>query len=96
MSRPFGHGLSYTMFVYRNMKLKASQDNILEIAISVDETNTGKVSGDEVVQLYGKDVLSYMVRPYHELIGFKRITLQPDETKTVTLYLFTRPACLHQ
>lgn len=84
VSRPFGYGLSYTTFSYGNLTLKASQDAIPVMTVSVDVTNTGSLSGDDVVQLYGKDMLASVIRPYHELIGFKRITLQPGETKKVT------------
>ena len=88
ISRPFGYGLSYTTFAYTNMILKASDDVIPVITVSVDVANSGKVEGDEIVQLYGKDVLAYIIRPYHELIGFKRISLKPGEAKTVT-FTFT-------
>ena len=81
---PFGHGLSYTSFKYSDFKLSA--DNTAEvpvITVSVSIQNTGAVAGDEVAQLYGKDKLASMVRPNQELIGFKRVSLQPGETKTV-------------
>jgi beta-glucosidase len=53
----------------------------------VDVTNTGKVRGDEVVQLYIRDEISSVTRPVKELRGFQRITLRPEETKTVELSL---------
>lgn len=84
---PFGHGLSYTDFTYSNMVLSSENLNAGDsIAISVDITNSGAVAGDEVVQLY-THAQSVLVRPIKELKGFKRINLQPSETKTVTFYL---------
>jgi beta-glucosidase len=86
----FGHGLSYTTFKYSNLKLSA--ENIKtngSISISVDVKNTGKKSGDEVVQLYVHQLKSSVKRPARELRGFQRISLQPDETKTI---VFTLPA----
>ena len=81
---PFGYGLSYTTFAYFNLKVtpkKATADETIEI--SIDIKNTGKVTGDEVVQLYIRDDVSSLTRPVKELKGFKRITLKADETKTV-------------
>jgi beta-glucosidase len=83
---PFGHGLSYTTFAYSNLRLSAETIVPDEVTtLSVDVTNTGSRSGDEVVQLYIRDVLSSRVtRPVKLLKGFRRITLQPGETSTVT------------
>jgi beta-glucosidase len=81
---PFGYGLSYTTFQYSNLVVtpekQASQGNI---EVSVDVTNSGKVKGDEVVQLYIKDVLSSVITYESQLRGFERINLQPGEKKTV-------------
>ncbi|MFN2283689.1 MAG: glycoside hydrolase family 3 C-terminal domain-containing protein, partial [Anaerolineae bacterium] len=85
---PFGFGLSYTTFAYSNLRL--STDHFAadgELTVSLDVTNTGDRKGDEVVQLYVKHLLSTVERPKKELKGFKRITLQPGETQTVTLPL---------
>ncbi len=82
---PFGYGLSYTTFAYSNLKItpeKATADRIIKV--SVDVKNTGKVSGDEVVQLYIRDDISSVIRPVKELKGFKRIPLKAGEIKTVT------------
>ena len=79
---PFGFGLSYTDFSYSNLKLEALENNDLHISIQVK--NTGKRFGEEVVQLYGEDLVASMSRPVHELIGFKRIGLAPGEEKTVS------------
>jgi beta-glucosidase len=85
---PFGHGLSYTTFSYSNLKLLAKQINADGLlTITVDVKNTGKVAGDEVVQLYIHDVSPSLKRPIAELRGFDRVSLQPGETKKVTLKL---------
>ena len=82
---PFGYGLSYTTFEYSNLKVTPEQ-NVAdkESVVSVDVTNTGKYTGDEVVQLYIHDLVGSRTRPIKELKGFKRITLNPGETKTVS------------
>lgn len=85
---PFGYGLSYTTFAYSN--LRVSSDKLKaqgEISISVNIRNTGKRTGDEVVQLYVKHLNSYLERPIKELRGFKRVTLKPNETKSVAVPL---------
>jgi beta-glucosidase len=79
---PFGHGLSYTQFVYSDFsmdKAQVEQNETIEIAVRV--TNTGAVSGDEVVQLYMRDVYGSLPRPVKELKGYQRLTLQPGETR---------------
>jgi beta-glucosidase len=83
---PFGHGLSYTEFEYRKGQMKAeSIDGIPHLMISVEVRNSGQREGDEVVQLYGQDMVASMIRPQKELIGFQRISLKPGESKTVEL-----------
>ena len=85
---PFGFGLSYTTFEYSN--LRTSSDSVTgagEVGVSVDVKNTGTRAGDEVVQLYLKHLNSAVVRPIKELRGFERITLRPNETRTVRLPL---------
>ena len=87
---PFGFGLSYTNFQYSNLKTSAPQaakDGA--ITVSVDVTNTGSRAGDAVVQLYVKHLQSKVVRPREELKGFQRVTVQPNETKTVQIPLKT-------
>ena len=85
---PFGYGLSYTQFKMTNLQLSEQQiktDGTLRI--SVDVENTGKRSGDEVVQLYIRDVAASMARPIKELKGFKRITVKPGEKQRVEFIL---------
>ncbi|HYK36935.1 glycoside hydrolase family 3 C-terminal domain-containing protein [Alloacidobacterium sp.] len=85
---PFGYGLSYTTFRYSNLRTSSAQmakDGTM--TVSVDVTNTGSRAGDEVVQLYVKHLQSKVERPREELKGFQRVTLQPNETKTVQIPL---------
>ena len=85
---PFGHGLSYTTFNYSNLKINKSKlgaDDTLKI--KVDVTNTGSRNGEEVVQLYVRDVESSLPMPVRQLRGFERITLEKGQTKTVTFTL---------
>lgn len=85
---PFGHGLSYTTFDFTDLKVSSTQVKVGGTAIvSVDVTNTGKVAGDEVAQLYIHQKWGADTRPMRELKGFERLTLQPGETKTVTFHL---------
>ena len=90
---PFGYGLSYTTFNYSNLQLSAPQmdlDSGETVTVSVDVTNSGKVAGKEVVQMYIHDNASRLDRPYQELKGFQKIALNPGETKTVTFTVDTR------
>ena len=79
----FGHGLSYTDFAYGDAKAKSSVKAGADLKVSIDITNTGKVAGKEVVQLYIGDEEAYLDRPVKELKGFKKVHLEPGETKTV-------------
>ncbi len=82
---PFGHGLSYTEFTYSNLKLSSRQITASgNITVSATVKNTGKLAGDEVVQLYIHDVSPSLKRPVKELRGFQRISLQPGESKTIS------------
>jgi beta-glucosidase len=76
---PFGYGLSYTTFAYRDLKVSGKVD------VSVVVKNTGRRAGDEVVQLYVKHLNSKVARPLKELKAFTRIHLAPQEEKVVTL-----------
>jgi beta-glucosidase len=87
---PFGYGLSYTEFQYSNLSFSNKELNINdEIEISFNLKNTGKYEGEEVVQLYVRDIISSVTRPLKELKGFKKVNLKPGETKTVELKLST-------
>jgi beta-glucosidase len=85
---PFGYGLSYTTFSFSNF---VTSSNVIKdgstINVSVDVVNTGKRTGDEVMQLYIRHLNSTVVRPQKELKAFRRITLKPGEKKTMTLHL---------
>lgn len=84
---PFGHGLSYTEFEYSNLQM-GSQFTLGEpIEITVDVKNNGYRAGQDVVQLYVRDVEAKLSRPYKELKAFSKVTLQPGETQTVSLTL---------
>jgi beta-glucosidase len=82
----FGHGLSYTTFDYANLKI-AYQAEADTLTINADVTNTGSRAGDEVVQLYLRDIEASEVRPHLELKVFARVALEPGATKTVTFDL---------
>jgi beta-glucosidase len=85
---PFGFGLSYTTFEYSNLRTSADSVNAAgEVVVSVDVKNTGTRAGDEVVQMYVKRANSAVERPIKELRGFERVTLRPNETRTVRLPL---------
>ncbi|MGE5519851.1 MAG: glycoside hydrolase family 3 N-terminal domain-containing protein [Candidatus Dadabacteria bacterium] len=85
---PFGYGLSYTTFQYSNLIVNPEKANSqANIDVSVDVVNTGKRLGDEVVQLYVKDVLSSVTTYEYQLRGFERVTLQPGEKKTIKFQL---------
>lgn len=85
---PFGHGLSYTKFEYNHLSINpavAASGESVEITCSVK--NTGQAAGDEVVQLYVRDVYAGSPRPVKELKGFYRLNLKPGETRLVIFKL---------
>ncbi|MCC8150246.1 MAG: glycoside hydrolase family 3 C-terminal domain-containing protein [Lachnospiraceae bacterium] len=87
----FGYGISYTDFQYSDLKISKSHVREGEpVIVSCNITNTGDVAGKEIVQLYIRDVLSTVDRPYKELKGFEKVTLAPGERKTVTFELDAR------
>ena len=84
----FGYGLSYTHFTYSNLRTTPRTIKINgEIRVAVDVENSGRRSGDEVVQMYIQDEIGTVTRPVKELKGFKRITLNPGEYQTVEFIL---------
>jgi beta-glucosidase len=85
---PFGYGLSYSTFEYSNLKISSAilpEDG--EIKVSVDIKNTGKLDGDEVVQLYVRFIDSKVERPLKQLRGFARVNIKAGETKNVVIPL---------
>ncbi len=82
---PFGYGLSYTKFRYANLRLEPATISVDgRTKVSVDITNAGNRTGDEVVQLYIRDEISSVTRPIKELKGFQRISIKPGEIRTVS------------
>jgi beta-glucosidase len=80
----FGYGLSYTTFAITNVRLEKPEVTAGESArVLVDVANTGPRRGDEVVQLYVRDVVSSVTRPVKELKGFQRVSLDPGEQRTL-------------
>ena len=85
---PFGYGLSYTSFEYKNLQvIPQKQQTKGEITVAVDVTNTGNRKGDEVVQLYVRDKVSSVINYDSKLRGFERVPLNSGETKTVKFSL---------
>ncbi len=85
---PFGHGLSYTTFDYKDLKLSAATISpAATLQVSVTLTNTGARDGAEVVQLYVRDEVASVTRPVRQLAGFRRVSLKPGEARTVAFTL---------
>lgn len=85
---PFGYGLSYTTIAYSDLKISSpviSKGEKLQVSITVK--NTGKVAGEEVVQLYIRDLVGSITRPVKELKGFEKLSLNPGESKVVNFTL---------
>ena len=92
---PFGHGLSYTSFELGAPVLSAASIPAGSgVTVRVPVTNTGDMAGDEVVQVYLRDVISSVTRPVKELAGFQRVTLQPGETRQVDIAIEPRSLML--
>ena len=82
----FGHGLSYTEFEYKNLKIAPEYPTVNDhIKVTVEVTNTGKTDGTETVQLYVRDLIASVATPIMALKGFAQVRLEPGETKTVTI-----------
>lgn len=82
---PFGYGLSYTSFEYGDLKIDATDNKNIKVETTV--TNTGKVAGEEVSQLYIQDKVGSVVRPVKELKGFQKFKLEPGASKTLEFTL---------
>lgn len=88
---PFGHGLSYTTFEYKNLRLSGDKIKDTEgLTVEVDITNTGTFVGADIVQLYVKNQKARLIRPEKELKGFEKISVCPGETKTIRFNLNKR------
>lgn len=88
---PFGYGLSYTRFRYDNLSLSAETIRPGEpLEVSFDVTNIGDREGTDVPQVYIRDCFSSTVKPVRELAAFTRVTLQPGETRRVTVTVSPR------
>lgn len=93
---PFGYGLSYTAFEYRNIALSAKKIRLGgTIEISATVRNSGKRNGVEIAQLYVQDVVGDIARPVKELKGFQRIALKPGESRKVMFKLHTDDLAFH-
>ena len=85
---PFGHGLSYTTFGYKNLRVEPARfgpDD--KVTVSIEVSNTGSRAGDEIVQLYIRDEVGNLTRPVKELRRFRRVPLQAGQSQTVTFTL---------
>ncbi|MDE5933435.1 MAG: glycoside hydrolase family 3 C-terminal domain-containing protein [Lachnospiraceae bacterium] len=83
----FGHGLSYTQFVYSNLSLKEEKDGTGAIKVNFSVKNTGKAAGAEIAQLYVAPIAPKVERPAKELKAFTKIKLQPGKSEKITLTL---------
>ena len=92
---PFGHGLSYTSFKYGTPVLSGDSlyNELSSITVTLPVTNTGKVAGKETIQMYIGDEESSEVRPFKELKAFRKVDLQPGETKNVTFEITGNELC---
>jgi len=80
---PFGYGLSYTVFKYSNLVVPKTVPLNGDVDVSVDVSNTGNLAGDNVVELYTRDLVSSVTTWEENLVGFERVHLNAGETKTV-------------
>ncbi|MCX6968100.1 MAG: beta-glucosidase BglX [Verrucomicrobia bacterium] len=93
---PFGYGLSYTKFGYSNVRVEPSQIHSGDsVNVTVTLKNTGARAGDEVAQLYIRDLVASVAQPVRELKGFQRVSLAPGESKTVAFVLTSDALAFH-
>lgn len=88
--RPFGYGLSYSQVSYRNLVVEPEVTAGAALTASVEVANTGARTVDDVVQLYGRDVVASVTRPVAQLLAFERVRLEPGQTATVTFSVPTQ------
>jgi beta-glucosidase len=92
----FGYGLSYTRFTYGKPRLEKRKIRRKgSVKVSLNITNSGKIAGDEIVQMYIRDKVSSVTRPVKELKGFRRISLKPGERKKVTFHITPESLAFH-
>ena len=82
---PFGYGLSYSEFTYSDLKIDTTDRQAINVSCTI--TNTGRVAGEEVAQLYIRDRVSSLVRPVKELKGFRKFSLEPGASQNVQFVL---------
>ncbi len=82
---PFGHGLSYTTFTHSDLTVEPTATTGGPLVVTVRVTNTGERGGDDVVQLYGRDVVASVTRPVAQLLGYQRVHLERGQTAVVEL-----------
>ncbi len=87
---PFGYGLSYTKFSYRNLNAPEAVQTGGDVKLSIEVENSGKVAGEEVVQLYVKHLAGDEAAPIRALQGFQRVSLKPGEKKNVEFTVTAR------
>ncbi len=88
---PFGYGLSYTTFEYSDLQIEKSKVGINDIVtFSIKITNTGRIKGEEVIQVYTRDLIASVTRPVKELKRFRKVLLKPGETKVIHFSLTTK------
>jgi beta-glucosidase len=87
---PFGHGLSYTTFELSNLIISPPTGDDAGFEVSLDLVNTGDTAGGEVIQIYIRDVISSLPRPFKELKAFRKVFLAPGQKVTVEFSLDKR------
>jgi beta-glucosidase len=93
---PFGFGLAYTTFEYSDIRLSSKTIKLgSSVEVSATVTNTGSFAGDEIVQLYVRDVAGDITRPVKELKGFRRIGLKPGESKRIVFEITSESLAFH-
>jgi beta-glucosidase len=91
---PFGHGLSYTMFEYSNLRIPSQVEIGEDLTLDVRVKNSGEMAGEEVVQLYLTDLESSAPVPIRSLQGFRRVSLEAGEERTISFTIHPRQLSL--